>query len=75
MSFRELDIEQLGNVYQGLLEYEPEEARETLVECRVAGRDYVLAPAELVRLVEAKSLAVAGEEAIVEGTDAARLHP
>lgn len=75
VSFRELDIEQLGNVYQGLLEYEPKEARETLVECRVAGRDYVLAPAELVRLVEAKSLAVAGEEAIVDGTDAERLHP
>jgi hypothetical protein len=75
VSFRELDIEQLGNVYQGLLEYEPDEAREILIECRVTGRDFVLAPAELVRLAEAKSLAIAGEAKIVEGSDAARLHP
>src|SRR5262249_42937269 len=50
VSFRELDIEHLGNVYQGLLEYEPEEARETLIGCRLAGREFVLAPTELVRL-------------------------
>ena len=61
VSFRELDIEHLGNVYQGLLEYEPEEARETLIGCRVAGREFVLAPSELVRLVESKSLGVAGD--------------
>jgi hypothetical protein len=75
VSFRELDIEQLGNVYQGLLEYEPAEAPGTMIECRVQGRDYVLAPAELVRLAETKSLTVRGEAAIVEGTEAARLHP
>ena len=75
VSFRELDIEQLGNVYQGLLEYEPEEATDTLIECRVAGRDFVLTPAELIRLAEAKSLVVAGDAGIVEGTEVARLHP
>jgi hypothetical protein len=75
VSFRELDIEQLGNVYQGLLEYEPAEATGPMIACRVQGRDFVLAPAELVRLVETKSLAVKGDAAIVEGTEAARLHP
>jgi hypothetical protein len=75
VSFRELDIEQLGNVYQGLLEYEPAEAPETMVECRVQGRDLVLTPAELVRLAESKSLTVTGDAAMVEGTGAAGLHP
>jgi len=75
VSFRELDIEQLGNVYQGLLEYEPAEAAQTMVECRVQGKDFVLTPAELVRLTESKSLTVAGDAAIVEGTKAAELHP
>jgi hypothetical protein len=75
VSFRELDIEHLGNVYQGLLEYEPEEARETLIGCRVAGREFVLAPTELVRLAESKALGVAGDGAIVEGTEAAAIHP
>jgi hypothetical protein len=75
VSFRELDIEHLGNVYQGLLEYEPEEARETLIGCRVAGREFVLSPPELVRLAESKSLGVAGDAAIVEGTEAAAIHP
>ncbi|MBA5866431.1 MAG: N-6 DNA methylase [Nitrospira sp. CR1.3] len=75
VSFRELDIEQLGNVYQGLLEYEPAEAAETMVECRIQGKEFVLTPAELARLVESKSLTVVGDAAIVEGTDAARFHP
>lgn len=75
VSFRELDIEQLGNVYQGLLEYEPAEADRTMIECRVQGRDFVLAPADVVRLVETKSLSVKGDAAIIEGTEAARLHP
>lgn len=75
VSYRELEIEQLGAVYEGLLEYEPEQASETLVECRVAGRELVLAPRELVRLVEQKSLAVRGDAAIVAETEAARLHP
>lgn len=75
VSFRELDIEQLGNVYQGLLEYEPAEATGTMVECRIQGKEFVLTPDELVRLVESKSLTVAGNAAIVEGTEAARFHP
>lgn len=75
VSFRELEIEQLGAVYEGLLEYEPDEARNTLIECRVAGHELVLAPSELARLVEQKSLAVRGDAAIVEDTEAARLHP
>lgn len=75
VSFRELDIEQLGNVYQGLLEYEPAEAAGTMIECRVQGRELVLAPAELVRLAETKSLTVRGEAAIVADTEAAGLHP
>lgn len=75
VSFRELDIEQLGNVYQGLLEYEPAEAAQTVIECRVAGREYVLVPDDLVRLVEQKHLVVRGELALVEGTMAEHLHP
>lgn len=75
VSFRELEIEQLGAVYEGLLEYEPDEARETLVEVNVAGRELVLAPEELVRLVEQKILSVRGDIAIVADTEAARLHP
>jgi hypothetical protein len=75
VSFRELDIEHLGNVYQGLLEYEPAEAETLLIECQVAGRELVLAPAEVVRLVGQKSLVLRGEAAIVEGTEAAALHP
>ncbi len=75
VSFRELDIEQLGNVYQGLLEYEPAEAGGTMIECRAQGREFVLTPDELVRLAETKSLIVRGDVAIVEGTEAARLHP
>ncbi|MCP9469935.1 MAG: N-6 DNA methylase [Nitrospira sp.] len=75
VSFRELDIEQLGNVYQGLLEYEPAEAAEVMIECRVQGRDFVLAPADLIRLADTKSLVVKGDAALVGGTEAARLHP
>jgi hypothetical protein len=75
VSFRELDIEQLGNVYQGLLEYEPAEAEGLLVECQVGGRDLVLAPRELVRLAQQKALSLRGHAEIVEGTEAARLHP
>lgn len=75
VSFRELDIEQLGNVYQGLLEYEPAQARQTLIDCRVAGRDLVLAPGDVVRLAEQKNLDVRGEFALIAGTQAERLHP
>lgn len=75
VSFRELDIEHLGNVYQGLLDYEPAEAAETMIVCGTGGRELALTADEVVRLVELKSLVVRGDPAIVEGTAAARLHP
>ncbi|GIW40961.1 MAG: hypothetical protein KatS3mg076_1538 [Candidatus Binatia bacterium] len=73
VSFRELDIENLGAVYEGLLEYEPRVARETSFEVRVQGREYVLRPAELVRLCEQKNLALKGDRALLRGTEAERL--
>lgn len=75
VSFRELEIEQLGAVYEGLLEYEPAEAREVLIECSVAGRELVLVPAEVVRLAKQKALVVRGDLTVVAGTEAERLHP
>ncbi len=74
VSFRELEIEQLGAVYEGLLEYEPEEASETLIECQVAGREFALSPVELLRFAEQKSLVVRGDAAIIADTEAAGLH-
>jgi hypothetical protein len=74
VSFRELDIEHLGNVYQGLLDYEPGEAAETLIGCSVGGRELALTATELVNLVEEKALVVRGDFSIVEDTAAARLH-
>lgn len=75
VSFRELDIESLGAVYEGLLEYEPRIACEVCLEVRVQGREYVLTPAELVRLCEQKSLVLKGDLALVRGTEAEQLHP
>ena len=75
VSFRELDVESLGAVYEGLLEYEPRIAREVCLEVRVQGREYVLTPAELVRLCEQKSLVLKGDLALVRGTEAEQLHP
>lgn len=75
VSFRELDIENLGAVYEGLLEHEPRVVRETTIEVRLQGRSYALAPEELVRLCEARGLRVRGELAVVRGTAAERLHP
>lgn len=75
ISFRELDIESLGAVYEGLLEYEPRIAREVSLEVRVQGREYVLSPSELVRLREQKNLRLVGDIALVCGTEAERLHP
>jgi hypothetical protein len=75
VSFRELEIQQLGAVYEGLLEYEPRVADGTMIESKVLGKEYVLAPAEFRRLCEQKDLVVKGDFAIVEGTDAASLHP
>jgi hypothetical protein len=75
VSFRELDIENLGAVYEGLLEYEPRIARETMIELLVQGRSYALSPAEVVRLCEQKALKLSGEFGVVAGTAAATLHP
>lgn len=75
VSFRELEIEQLGHVYEGLLEFEPAEAAESMVEVSVAGRELALTPAEVVRLCEQKQLHVRGNAALLAGTVAARLHP
>jgi len=75
VSFRELDIENLGAVYEGLLEYEPRIARETTLEIRVQGRTFCLSPDDLVRLCEQKNLILRGDFGIVSGTSAARLHP
>ncbi len=75
VSFRELDIENLGAVYEGLLEHEPRVARETTLEIRVQGRAYALAPHDVIRLCEQKSLTLRGDFALVEGTAAASLHP
>lgn len=75
VSFRELDIESLGAVYEGLLEFEPRLARETTIEAKVQGRVFALVAQDLVRLCREKKLALAGELAIVEGTVAEELHP
>ncbi len=75
VSFRELDIEQLGAVYEGLLEYEPRVAAGTTLELRVQGRTYTLSPADLVRLVETRGLRVSGDPELLAGTEAAALHP
>ncbi len=75
ISFRELDIENLGAVYEGLLEYEPRVATETLLELRVQGKTYALSISDTVRLCEEKKLVVHGDPALVEGTEVAVLHP
>jgi hypothetical protein len=75
VSFRELDIESLGAVYEGLLEFEPRVARETAIELRVQGRIFALSAAEVVRFCGEKQLALKGELEIVAGTAAEALHP
>jgi hypothetical protein len=75
VSFRELEIEQLGHVYEGLLEYEPGEANRLMIEVSVGGRDLALTPDEIVRLCAQKQLHLRGDAALVEGTTAAELHP
>jgi len=75
VSFLELEIEQLGHVYEGLLEYEPAEASEPMIEVQVGGRDLALTTDEVLRLCEQKQLHVRGDAAIVAGTAAERLHP
>ncbi|ROR02913.1 Eco57I restriction-modification methylase domain-containing protein [Desulfosoma caldarium] len=74
VSFRELDIENLGAVYEGLLEYEPRIARATTLEVKVQGRTYALAPEEVVRLCREKKLRLTGNKELVANTPAASLH-
>jgi len=75
VSFRELEIEQLGSVYEGLLEYEPAVAADLRFEVRLGGRDLVLTPEDLVLLCERKQLALSGDQTLVLGTAAEQLHP
>jgi hypothetical protein len=75
VSFRELEIEQLGHVYEGLLEYEPGEASQLMIEVSVGGRHLVLTPDDIVRLRAQKQLHLCGDAALVEGTAAGELHP
>lgn len=73
ISFRELDIESLGAVYEGLLEYEPRVVRETAIELRVQGRSYVLSPQDVVRLCKQKGLVLRSNLGILQGTAAEAL--
>lgn len=75
VSFRELEIEQLGSVYEGLLEYEPAVAEQLRFSVKVGGRELVLTPDELVALCDVKRLALSGDAALVAGTAAERPHP
>lgn len=75
VSFRELEIEQLGSVYEGLLEYDPAVADTLRLAVRLGGRELVLTPDELVFLCEHKHLALSGDAALVTGTAAEHLHP
>jgi N-6 DNA Methylase len=75
VSFRELEIEQLGSVYEGLLEYDPAVADALRLAVRVGGHEMVLTPDELVFLCQQKHLALCGDPALVTGTSAEHLHP
>ena len=75
VSFRELDIESLGSVYEGLLEFEPRVAQGTVIEIRVQGRTLALSPADVLRLCTEKSLTLTGPFDLVAGTEAQSLHP
>jgi hypothetical protein len=75
VSFRELDIENLGHVYEGLLEFEPRVEPATAIELRVQGRVFSLAPEEVVRLCHDRGLRLTGDVALVTDTAAEALHP
>lgn len=75
VSFRELDIESLGAVYEGLLEYEPRVAAEDTFEIRVQRKNYALAVDEVLRLCTEKNLLLKGDVDLVNGTPLAALHP
>jgi len=69
ISFGELGIEQLGSVYEGLLEYEPRIASEACFELKVGGRILALVPNEILRLVQARKLSLeASDPECVTGT-------
>jgi hypothetical protein len=73
VSFRELDIENLGAVYEGLLDHEPKIATETSFELTVGGRKYALSAEEVQRLCRVKSLRLRADDALVAGTPLASL--
>lgn len=73
ISFAELDIESLGAVYEGLLEYEPRIAKELLLEVSAKGGEYALAPAEVVRLCRQLKLGLKDPEGLTRGTEAEAL--
>jgi len=75
VSFRELEIEQLGAVYEGLLEYEPAVADAVRLAVRLGARELVLTAEELVFLCAHKHLTLSGDAALVAGTAAEPLHP
>lgn len=75
VSFRELEIEQLGAVYEGLLEYEPAIADELRVLVNIGGREVSVTPDELSALCRARDLRLGGDPGIVAGTTAESLHP
>lgn len=75
VSFRELDIESLGAVYEGLLEYEPRVASEDTFEIRVQGKNYALAADEVIRLCAEKNLTIKGNFQLVSDTPLSVLHP
>lgn len=75
VSFRELDIEDLGSVYEGLLAWEPRLAAAVSFEVQVQGQVFVLTAEELVALCQARRLVLQGDRALVAGTIAERLHP
>jgi hypothetical protein len=75
VSFRELDIESLGAVYEGLLEYEPRVAAEETFEVRVQSRNYALVTEEVRRLCAEKNLTLKGDIELVVDTPLAALHP
>jgi hypothetical protein len=75
ISFRELDIEKLGAVYEGILEFEPRIARETSFQLLVKGRSLVLFDRELTQLCTEQGLVLAGDPELLRGTSAEKLHP
>jgi hypothetical protein len=70
ISFRELDIENLGAVYEGLLEYEPRIVNEPTFELSVQGKTYFLGDKDVVRLCEQKKLKLKGNLELFQGTAA-----